>query len=99
MNGTLCAIKPLMKCTSRLRRSSLATMIGHLPCGLRQRRRQFGAAIERIRALAGFNLGMRANEVDPLSLGEPSDGGLLRLDPKSGFALPSGADASSIVGL
>jgi hypothetical protein len=29
-NGTFCVISPLMKCTSRLRRSSLATTIGHL---------------------------------------------------------------------
>jgi hypothetical protein len=31
MNGTRCAIKPEMKWTSRLRRSSLETATAHLP--------------------------------------------------------------------
>src|SRR5207249_625848 len=36
-NGTLCTIKPLMKCTSRPIRSSLAAMIGHFAFRARAR--------------------------------------------------------------
>jgi hypothetical protein len=36
MNGTLCTIKPLMKCTSRLIRSSFGAMIGHFAQALQR---------------------------------------------------------------
>ena len=52
MNETLCAISPLMKCTSRERRSNLATITGHLR--------------RRASARAAASLGRRSSASEPL---------------------------------
>ena len=56
MNGTRCYIRPLMKCTSRLSRSSLETTIGHLA---------FRAAL-----IAAANCGRRSSASAPLPSAE-----------------------------
>ena len=50
MNGTFCAIKPLMKATSRDNRSSLATRTGHFALRARQRGGQLRTPVERVAA-------------------------------------------------
>jgi hypothetical protein len=44
--------------------------------------------VERIGSLSGFNLLKRLNQVEPLSLGEPGERGLLRFKTQTGLALP-----------
>src|SRR5262245_39417952 len=60
--------------------------------GMRERRGQLRATVERIRAFAGLDLDMLANHLDTLGLGEAPDGGSLRFDTESALALAGGAD-------
>ena len=77
-----------MKCTSWLRRSSLATATWHLSLlrgcesGLELR-----AAVERIRALAGLYLDELTDQLQALSVGELMKGLPLSLDPEPRAAL------------
>src|SRR6516225_6015917 len=74
MNGTRCFMSPLMKCTSRLSRSSLATMIGavlaalHLDEGLGE-----GEAFGLGKPLQGLLLGLKAETRPALLAGGHSD--------------------------
>ena len=69
-----------MKWTSRLSRSSLATATGHLALlGLCQRGRELRAAVERVGTFAGLDLDELSGDLEALALGEPGNGGALRL--------------------
>jgi hypothetical protein len=79
-NGTRCAIKPEIKWTSRLRRSSLETATAHLPCrrarrqvagGARSRRSVNSATISRLSTVA--NQAMAAREGAMQSFVSPAD--------------------------
>jgi hypothetical protein len=85
MNGTLCAMRPAMKATSRDKRSSLATT-GHLPdlpaaSAAASRGRRSGAPT------------CSGDQVVTFGLREPGDGSPLRLDPEPRSALPGAGDA------
>src|SRR5271166_5442044 len=93
-NGTRCAMRPLMKCTSRERRSNFATTTGALPC-----RRASASAAEscgrRSRASAPFprlDLGELRDDLEALSLSEASDGCALGVETKAGLSLLASAD-------
>ena len=93
--GTRCAIKPETKWTSWLSRSSLATATGHvfpLRRVLGEGLGQIRAALEGVRALAGLNFSELGDDLEPLGLGEPGDGGALGVDAKPRAALLAGAD-------
>ena len=84
MNGVLWLIRPEMKWTSRLKRSSLATIIGGLELpGCGQGRRELRPAVERVSARPGLDLGERLQEVVALGLGEAGERGLLRLEARA----------------
>jgi hypothetical protein len=55
--------------------------------GLAERRGQLGSAIEGVGALTGFDLGVVADDLDALGLGEAGDRGALSLDPEPESAL------------
>jgi hypothetical protein len=44
---------------------------------------QLRAALEGVRALASLDLDMLGDDLEPLGLGEPGDGGALRVNAKS----------------
>ena len=58
-----------------------------MPAGLSERGLELRATLERIRALAGFDLDELGGDLEPLGPGEPGDGGALRLDPETRAAL------------
>ncbi len=60
--GTVCAISPQMKCTSRLSRSSFATPIEHLlTARFCQRSGKLWAALKSVTAFTGFDFNERAD--------------------------------------
>ena len=83
-----------MNATSRDRRSSLATTIGHL-IGRRplQRRLQLRPALERIGTLGGLDLGEGLDDLIALGGAEALDRGLLALKAEAGLALLLGGNA------
>ena len=95
MKGTRCTIRPLMKCTSRLSRSSLAMMTGAarallpLPSlrGELHGRREFRPSLQRVRTLAGFYLAIFGFNLVAVLRAERLDGSLLRLQAKTTAAL------------
>ncbi len=75
-NGTRCAIRPEMKCTSRERRSSFDTMTWQRNAGLGQGCRQLRATVERVRSLASLGLGTgSALRLIPIRPAEPPPSG------------------------
>jgi hypothetical protein len=66
---------------------------GHLePPGMGEGSCELGPAIERVVALAGFNLDILGLDLRALALGEGRDGGALGFEPQAAFPLPAGAD-------
>src|SRR5271155_4278058 len=84
-NGTRWAIKPEMKWTSRLSRSSLETATAHLPwpAGLGERGGELRAALDRVRAFAGLDLDELGDDLVTLGGGEPGDRGALGVNSET----------------
>ena len=90
MNGTLEAIRPAMKATSRESRSSLGDddgaadlLRGCQGCG------ELWSALQRICALARLDLDELARDGETLALAELGDGTTLRFQSQAGATLPS----------
>ena len=63
-----------------------------LPAGLGQCGGELRAAIERVGALARLDLDELGDDLEPLGLGEPGDGGALGVNAEPGAALLASAD-------
>ena len=84
MNGVLWVIRPEMKWTSRLSRSSLATMIGALCLlGAAERRGELRPPVERVAPLPVSTSVKVSTQAEALGLGEAGERGLLRLEAKA----------------
>ena len=94
MKGTLEAISPAMKATSRESRSSLATTMEQRDLlGSRQGCRELWPALQRIGAFASLDLDELARDSETLALAELDDRPTLRFQAQAGAPLPSGRHA------
>lgn len=90
MNGTLEAINPAMKATSRREPVELGDDDG--AAGLLRRRqssRELRPALQRIGAFAGLDLDILTRDCETFALAELGDGTTLRFEAQAGAALPS----------
>jgi hypothetical protein len=81
-----------MKWTSRLRRSSFETTIGHFSLRATESRGKLRPALKRVSALTSFDLGESIYDVAALGSGKPRNGITLGLEAKPRGALLLGAD-------
>ena len=63
-----------------------------VPAGLGERNGELRAALDRIGALAGFDLDELGDDIVTLGGGETGDGGALGIDPETRAALLASAD-------